>query len=380
MSKRPLRCVMVGGGPDSFMGPVHRQAMGMYGLAATVGGVFSRKPEKNAAMAEILRVPEDDIFADLDALIAALPRLKPDFAVVITPTPDHYEPVIRLLKAGLPVVCDKPLCSTVAEAEEIADLAERLHLPMMVTYTYAGYAMTEEARDLVARGVLGSIRMVFGEYKQESLARSLPNAPGTPRAWRFDSGRAAAFCVEDIGVHLEYLIRHITGQAPQELSARLHSFTPGLKLDDNAFILATLDKGAEVSAVCSKVCVGSHNSIVVQVIGDKGSLEWRHSEPELLRLFLLNEPERVLRRGEAGLCERAKLRSRVPAEHPQGYMEAFCALYTDFCTVLGERAQGIVHNSYPFPTARDGALGVRFVHACLNSHQRNGQRVAVVSE
>lgn len=377
MAERPLRCVMIGGGPDSFMGPVHRQAMGLYGLAETVGGVFSRVPEKNVAMADILRLPSENIFPDLDALIAALPRLQPDFAVVITPTPDHFTPVSRLLRAGVPVVCDKPLCSTVAEAEEIADLAESLRLPMMVTYTYAGYAMPEEARDLVARGVLGPIRMVCGEYRQESLARKPPDAPGAPRAWRFDAARTAAFCVEDIGVHLEYLIRHITGQAPKELSARLHSFTPGLQLDDNAFIWATLEQGAEVSAVCSKVSVGSHNRIVVQVIGEKGSVEWRHAEPELLRLCLVNEPERVLRRGEPGLCARARLRSRVPTEHPQGYMEAFSALYSDFCQVLRERAQGVVHTDYPFPTARDGALGVRFVHACLASHARNNARVTV---
>lgn len=368
----PLRYIMIGGGPDSFMGPVHRRAIGLAGTAELIGGVFSRSNDKNAALAQSLRLDPATAFSDLGSLEAALPALKPDFAVVITPTPDHYAPVIRLLKAGVPVVCDKPLAASPAEAEEMVRLSESLNVPVMVTYTYSGYAMVAEARARVHSGELGNIRMVTAEYCQDSLARKPPEAPGQPRSWRYDTSRAAAFCVEDIGVHLEHLIRHITGQRPCEVAARLQHFTPGLALEDNAFIWATLDGGAEVSATCSKICVGRHNRICINVVGDKGALEWSHENHERLRLFPVNAPEMILRRGGPGLCATAQARSLVPMEHPQGYVEAFSALYTDFFTDLYARAQGQTPANPTYPTARDGLLGVRFAHACLQSN-RNGK-------
>lgn len=385
----PLRYIMIGGGPDSFMGPVHRRCIGLasseaptHAAALTsstelVGGVFSRSPEKSAALAEKLRLDRAAALLDLNSLEAALPELKPDFAVVITPTPDHYEPVSRLLKAGIPVVCDKPLTGSPAEAEEIVRLSESLDVPVMVTYTYSGYAMVAEARSRVLSGELGRIRMVTAEYCQDSLARKPPEKPGEPRAWRYDTSRAAAFCVEDIGVHLEHLIRHITGQRPCSVSARLQHFTPGLALEDNAFIWATLDGGVEVSAICSKICVGRHNRICVNVVGDKGALEWSHETHERLRLFPVNQPEITLRRGGPGLCAAAQARSLVPMEHPQGYAEAFAALYTDFFADLKARRQGAAPKEKPYPTARDGLLGVRFAHACLASNRGNSEVIQI---
>lgn len=375
MPDKRLRYVMIGGGPGSLMGPVHNRAVRLTDLAVPVGGFFSRNPEKNAAMADTLRLPPENILPDLDALLAALPSVQPDFAVVITPTIDHYEAVRRLLLAGFPVVCDKPLCSRPEEAEEIAELSERLHLPVMVTYTYAGYAMPAEARARVLSGSLGTIRLVTAEYRQDGLAK---RAPGTndPRAWRYDPELSRAFCIEDIGVHLEHMIRYVSGQKLTRLAARLMHFTPGTALDDNAFIWGTLDNGAEVSAICSKISVGKSNRLSFNVVGEKGSVEWRHDEPEILRLCMLNQPEQILRRGDPSLSDEAKARSLVPMEHPQGYTEAFSALYAAFCRTLLARRAGEPYTC-DFPTARDGAIGIRFVDACLTSHAQENTWIDV---
>ncbi len=356
-----LRYIMVGGGPSSFMGPVHRRTLAMTGLARPVGGCFSRNAAKNAALAQSLGLPPEAALPDLDALVAAIPALKPDFAVVVTPTAEHYPALMALLRAGLPVVCDKPLCSSTAQAEEVAALSRSLGLPLMVTYTYSGYAMVEEARQRVISGALGALRAVTLEYRQDWMSRRFAGAEDKSAFWRADAARGRSCCVEDIGVHAEHMIRHVCGAPLQKVQARLQSFTPGTSLDDNAFIWADLPGGAAVSIWCSQICVGRHNQLTLNVVGEKGALEWRHAEPDVLRLWQVGQPEMILRRGDPALSPQARAMCLLPLEHPEGYQEAFAALYSAFCRHLQGDA------SAHFPTAEDGLQSLRFIDQCLGA-------------
>ena len=380
MPDEPLRYVMIGGGPGSFMGPVHRRALAFVGRTRLVGGAFSRDPRKNASAAAALDLPGTAVFANPERLASALKNLRADFGVVVSPTSAHYEAVRLLLQAGLPVVCDKPLCADAARAEDLARLSRELDLPVMVTYTYSGFPMLAEARQRVLNGELGELRLVVAQYEQDWMTRRFAASEAKSRFWRADPARSSSCCVADIGVHLEHMIRFVTGRGLSAVSARLQSFTEGTSLDDNAFIHCRMEGGLEASLWCSQVCVGKHNQLTLKVVGGKGSLEWRHPDVDVLRLFRVGEPEAILRRGDPNLCEAARNRSFLPLEHPEGYGEAFAALYASFCRFLEERRAGCGRLEKPgaepgkpdFPTAADGAAGLRFVEACLQSHAQEG--------
>lgn len=376
MECRPLRYAMVGGALGSFMGPVHRTALGMTGLAVPVSGVFSRSQDKNRQTALSIGIPVEKAYADIDALLAAKGRDEVDFAVIVSRSAYHFEQVKRCLEAGLPVVCDKPVCATPEEGAALLALQEKTGLECMVTYTYSGYPMLGEARERIRAGELGDIRVVAVQYQQDWMVRRYAQAEDKSFFWRTDPGQAGpSCCVADIGVHIAYIAKFLTGEPIHSLAAGMHTFTEGMPLDDNAFIWTRMGAEGNIRGQywCSQIATGKHNQIRVNVSGSKGSIEWNHVEPDTLKLYRLGEPEMILKRNDPALSDFSKARAfLMPLEHPEGTLEAFAALYRAFCRSLTARREG--KNPDPvdlYPSLRDGVEGVQFVGACLASSRAN---------
>lgn len=364
---------MIGGAIGSFMGPVHRTALGMAGLAVPVSGTFSRNEEKNRKTAVSIGLAEDKAYPDIEALLAAKDRDGLDFAVIVSRSAYHFEQVKRCFEAGLPVVCDKPVCATPEEGRELLRVQEKTGLPCMITYTYSGYPMLGEARERIRRGELGDIRVVAVQYQQDWMVRRYERAEDKSFFWRTDPGQAGpSCCVADIGVHVAYIAKFLTGESIMKLSAGMHSFTEGMPLDDNAFIWTRMGKDGGIRGQywCSQIAVGKHNQIRVAVSGSKGSVEWNHVEPDILKLYRVGEPEMILKRNDpVGLSDFSRARGfLMPLEHPEGTLEAFAALYRAFCRSLSAKRSGREPDPVDlYPSLHDGVEGVLFVDRCLAS-------------
>jgi predicted dehydrogenase len=280
------------------------------------------------------------------------------------------------LEAGIDVICDKPLSAGLKEAEELAALAKKSGLVFAVTLNNTGYAMVRHARELVASGALGNIRIVRAEYIQDWLTLPI-DADGQKQAeWRTDPARAGrSACLADIGVHAFSLAHFVSGLAPSEVAADLTTFVPGRRLDDNAHVLMRYASGARGVLVASQVSPGNYNRLSIKVYGDKAGLEWYAHEPEYLHFCEFGKPHVILTRGGAGVGGEAARVSRMPAEHPEGYVEGFGNLYRDAIALISARRRGELMDSSLaglVPSVEDGLLGMRFIEASVDSNEAGG--------
>jgi predicted dehydrogenase len=376
-----LRYGMVGGGPGAFIGEVHRKAIALDGSAALAAGCFSRRHEDTLATGRALGVDPARLYRSFEEMaeVEAARDDGIDFAVVVTPNASHHAAARAFLSRGIHVACDKPLTLEVAEGEELAALARANDLLLCVTYTYAGYPMVKQARELVARGDLGELRFVNAEYAQEWLATPLErDGKHRQAAWRADPRQAGrSLCVGDIGTHVEHLVRSVTGLRIAALSARLDTLVPGRVLDDNASILVDYEGGARGLYWTSQVAVGRDNALRLRVFGSRGALEWSQEDPDHLLLSWLDRPGERLSRGRDALAPAARRLSRIPAGHPEGYFEAFANVYRAFTAALEKKRSGATlgPEDLDFPGVEDGLAGVRFVHRCVESSSRGAARI-----
>lgn len=373
-----LRLGMVGGGRDAFIGAVHRMALRLDDKAELVAGALSSDPEKARASATDLGIAADRGYSDYREMARAEASRSDGIEAVVIVTPNHmHAPVARaFLEAGIDVICDKPLSATLEEAEDLARLAEQSGLVFAVTLNNTGYAMVREARAMIAAGAVGTIRVVRAEYIQDWLTQPI-DAKGQKQAeWRTDPARAGrSACLADIGVHAYSLAQFITGQLPEAVAADLMTFVPGRRLDDNAHVLMRYASGARGVLIASQVSPGNYNRLSVKVYGDKGGVEWHGHEPEPLRYTPFGEPTRILTRGGAGVGEAAKRASRMPPEHPEGYVEGFANLYLDAIALIAGRRRGEAvapEVAGAVPTVRDGLAGMRFIEAAVDSSENGG--------
>jgi predicted dehydrogenase len=304
-------------------------------------------------------------------------------AVVIV-TPNHlHAPVAKaFLDAGIDVICDKPLSATLEQAEDLAKRAERSGLVFAVTLNNTGYAMVREARAIVASGALGTIRIVRAEYIQDWLTLPI-DADGQKQAeWRTDPERAGrSACLADIGVHAYSLAQFVTGLVPDKVAADLTTFVPGRRLDDNAHVLMRYASGARGVLIASQVSPGNYNRLSLKVYGEKAGLEWFAHEPEVLHFAAFGEPARILTRGGPGVGDAAGSVSRMPAEHPEGYVEGFANLYRDAAALIAMRRSGQTPDPAlvaAVPNVQDGLKGMRFIEAAVDSHENGGTWTAIV--
>ncbi|QJB56447.1 Gfo/Idh/MocA family oxidoreductase [Pseudodesulfovibrio sp. zrk46] len=360
-----LKYAMIGGGPGAFVGAVHRRALMLNGQAKLVAGCFSRDLEKSHAIGAELGLNEDRLYATPEEM-ARLEAGDIDFAVVVTSNEAHYPNVKSCLEHGIHVMCDKPFTHTSAQAAELVELARSKGLTLGVTYTYAGYPMVRQMKEMIARGDIGEIRFINCEYPQGWLAEMLEATGHIQASWRADPARSGGvLSLGDVGTHVEYLVPHVTGLKLTRLAARLDTLVPGRQLDDNGTILTEYDSGARGMYWYSQAATGMVNGLTLRIFGSEGGLEWHQEDPDHLRHMPLGQPARTIVRGTPDLTPGAQAFSHTPPGHPEGWLLAFANIYTNFCNT-------IAHGAAPdFPTGEDGLRGVQFIETCLESSRND---------
>jgi len=363
---------MIGGGRDAFIGDVHRKAIGMDGKARLVAGCFSTSYENTLATGEALGIDKSRLYKTFEEMLRAEAKRddRIDFVVVVTPNSTHFPAARMAIENRIHVVCDKPLTTTLGDAEELGRLTNKNDNFFCVTYAYSGYPMVKHMHDMVKGGELGEIRFVSGEYPQDWLATLLEKTGQKQAVWRTDPKQAGASnCVGDIGSHIEHLVSYVTGLEIQSLLARLDHFGEGRPLDDNASILLNFRGGAKGIYWSSQIAVGHDNGLRIRVYGTKAGLEWAQENPNYLRVSFVKKPSEFLSRGRDKMSARAQALSRIPSGHPEGYFEAFANIYKTYLTALGKRKSGQVlsGDDLDFPGIEDGVRGVRFIERCVES-------------
>ena len=342
--KRKIRMGMVGGGPGSFIGAVHRMAANLDGQIELVCGCFSSSPAKSLETGRSLFLPEDRIYATYQEMMereAALPEgERMDFVSIVTPNDMHFAPAMLALEKGFDVAMDKPMTYSLDEANQLRDKVKESGRLLLLTHTYTGYPMVKEARERVRRGDLGKIRLVYVEYPQGWLYTDC-SATNKQAAWRVDPKRSGkAGCMGDIGTHAFNLAEYITGLRTEALCGELHTFVPDRLLDDDGAALLRYEGGARGVLMASQVAISQENSLSIRVYGEKGGLEWHQEEPNTLLMLWPDRQPEVIRTGGAGLSACATANTRTPAGHPEGYLEAFANLYRHFAATLQARLAG----------------------------------------
>lgn len=366
-----IRLGMVGGGRGAFIGAVHRIASRIDDQYELVAGSFSSDPERAAASAADLGVARSyDSFAEMAAREA---RRKDGIEAVAIVTPNHmHAPVaLEFLKRGIHVICDKPLTATLPEAKKLAKAATASGVVFALTHNYTGYPMIRQAKAMVEAGDLGEIRLVQVEYAQDWLAEPIDNKQAE---WRTDPAKSGAGgATGDIGTHAFNLANFVSGLSLAELSADLQSFVPGRRVDDNGHVLLRFTSGARGMLWCSQVASGCENGLRLRVYGTKAGIEWDQENPNYLWVTPFGAPRYRLTRGGAGTGAAAGRMTRIPAGHPEGYLEGFANIYAEAARAIVARRDGsAVDPAVVFPGLKEGLEGVAFVDACVRSSAKNG--------
>jgi predicted dehydrogenase len=372
---------MVGGGEGAFIGAVHRIAARLDDRYELVAGALSASPDKALRSANAIGLGSDRSYTDFLTMAHAEAARADGIQVVAIVTPNNmHAPVAEaFLEAGIHVICDKPLTTTLEEAHRLRAKARERKLIFAVTYNYSGYPLVRHARAMVQAGELGSIRIVQVEYPQDWLAGPL-EATGQKQAdWRTDPERSGAGgCIADIGTHAYQLAHFVSGMMPAQILAELTTFVPGRRVNDNVQILLRYSNGARGALWASQVAPGQDNGLRLRVFGETGALDWRQEEPNRLLWSPLGEPPRLIHRGAAAMNASGQRVSRIPPGHPEGYLEAFATIYTEVAaTIIARWTGSAIDPAVTFPTIEDGFAGVAMVDAALRSSAAGGLWVTI---
>ncbi len=379
-SRRKIRMGMVGGGRGAFIGAVHRMAAALDGQVELVCGAFSSDPQRSRDSGADFFLPPERCYGTFEEMMAA-EAARPagdrmDFVAIVTPNHLHFPAAKAALEHGFHVMSDKPATFNLAEAKALGVLLEKTGLLYGLTHNYTGYPLIKEAREMVRSGRLGKIRKVVVEYPQGWLATRLEESGQKQAAWRTDPARSgAAGCLGDIGTHAENLAEYVTGLRIKELAADLNAFVEGRPLDDDGNLLLRFEGGAKGVLHASQISVGEENNLNLRVYGELGGLEWHQQEPNTLLLKWTDRPTEVWRAGQGYLGPAAKANTRIPAGHPEGYLEAFANIYRNFANhlraVLDGREPDAV--SLDYPKIADGIRGMAFIEAAVESSRHNAR-------
>ena len=365
---------MVGGGRGAFIGAVHRMAAALDGEIELVCGAFSSNPEKSKASGLDLYLPADRSYGSYEEMILKEKELplgeRMDFVSIVTPNHVHFPPAKLALEHGFPVICDKPLCFSLAEAKKFKAAVDKSGLPFALTHNYTGYPMVKEAREMVQSGQIGKVRKVVVEYPQGWLSTYLEGADHKQASWRTDPSKSgAAGAMGDIGTHAENLAEYITGLKITEVCADLSIFVEGRRLDDDGNVLLHFDNGAKGVLHASQISPGEENSLNIRIYGETGGLEWHQMEPNTL-IHKANDAVRLVRTSVGNLSERAQAHTRIGAPgHPEGYLEAFANIYRNFARTVRAHIEGRdpAPMDLDFPTIDDGVRGMAFIETVVAS-------------
>lgn len=375
---RKMRMGMVGGGIGAFIGAVHRMAAALDNEIDLVCGAFSSDPDRSRQSGEMLYLPENRVYPDYRTMILEEKKLpegeRMDFISIVTPNHMHFGPAKMALENGFHVVLDKPLTLNVEEARELKKVIEDSGLLFCLTHNYTGYPMVKEARSIVQSGKLGKLRKIVVEYPQGWLNVLVEATGNKQAAWRTDPDRSgAAGCIGDIGTHAFNLAEYITGLKVTEICADLTTFVEGRKLEDDANLLLHFENGAKGILHSSQISVGEENNFNIRIYGEVGGLWWHQMEPNTLEYTQPGQPKQLLRTGVGSISAASQGNFRIPAGHPEGYIEAFANLYRNFAKTLRARLKGETPDPLwlDFPGIEDGMRGMLFIDTVLKSNQSN---------
>ncbi len=377
---RPLRLAIVGGGPDAWIGRMHRGAAEMDGWWRVVAGVFSSDPARSRAAGVGMGLDSGRSYGDVAEMLEKETQRpdRIDAVAIMSPNDTHYAFAAAALDAGFDVVCDKPVTQTFAEAADLVARTRRHHRLFAIAHGYAAYPMTRYARLLVRDGELGAIRLVQVEYIQSALATRIEDGPQNSRLrWVLDPQRSGlALVMSAIGCHAQHLASFVSGLATTRVVADVRALLPGRKVIDYVSALVEFEGGPHGTFTVTQAAAGGENDIRLRVYGEKGMLDWSHREPSYLKLALHGEPTRVIGRGDAFLPAEIIAAGRTPRGHPEGLREAFANIYAEVAQQRIARELSAPVPDLPYPRIEEGAHTMAFIEACVAS-QREGAWVDV---
>lgn len=367
---------MIGGGKDAFIGAVHRIALNMDGQVELVAGALSVKPEVAIESGKMLFLDEERIYTDYKTLLekeAAMPADKRiDFVSIVTPNFVHFEPAMMALEKGFNVVIEKPITFTLEEAKQLKAKVEETGLSLLLCHTYTGYPMVKQAKQFLKSGALGKIRKVYVEYPQGWLSTLLEAVGNAQASWRTDpkkSGKAGA--MGDIGTHAFNLAEYVTGLEVTHICSDINTVVEGRMLDDDGAAFLKFNSGATGVLMATQIAAGEENNVKIRVYGEKGGIEWKQEDANSLLVKWLDKPTEVYRTGAGYNSSFAAHNTRVPAGHPEGYLEAFGNLYRNFILTVRAKANGEEPKQewLDYPSVNEGVRGMAFVNNVIDSGQ-----------
>jgi predicted dehydrogenase len=372
--KQKLKLGMVGGGRGAFIGGIHRIASRMDGDWDLVAGALSSDPDRAAASAADLGIDPTRSYASYsDMATAEAARADGiDAVAIVTPNHMHAGPAIAFLEAGIHVICDKPLSATMEDALKIEEAVKRTGKLFILTHNYTGYPLMRQAREMIAKGELGDLRMVHVEYVQDWLSEAA-DADNKQADWRTDPARSGVGgCVGDIGTHAFNLASYVTGLKTEKLAADLTAFVPERRVDDNVEVMLRFKGGAKGMLWASQIAVGNENALRLRVFGTKGGIEWDQETPNHMTFTRFGQPKQIYTRGGAAAVGAGLRNLRTPGGHPEGYLEAFATIYAEAAQIIQAQKDGAkVPDGVHTPDISDGILGMKFIAACIDSSKND---------
>ncbi|NOT52668.1 MAG: Gfo/Idh/MocA family oxidoreductase [Chitinophagaceae bacterium] len=374
MLNRKLKMGMIGGGPGSFIGAIHRMAANLDGEIELVCGAFSSDPERSKETGASLQLDRERVYGSYKEMIRMEAELsfneRMDFVSIVTPNHLHFEPAKLALENGFHVVLDKPMTFNLTEAKELKTIVEKSEKFFCLTHTYTGYPMIKEARQQVLSGKFGKIRKIFVEYPQGWLSSFVESTGNKQADWRTDPSKSGvAGAMGDIGTHAFNLVEYVSGLQVTKLCADINIVVEGRKLDDDGAVLLQFNNGASGVLIATQVAAGEDNNIKIRLYGEKGGLEWRQQDANSLLIKWPDKPSEIWRAGENYLSSFAKHNCRTPAGHPEGYLEAFANHYRNFALCIKAQVSGDKPKEewLDFPGIEEGVRGMLFIDKVIES-------------
>ena len=366
---------MIGGGIGSFIGAIHRNAANLDNCIELVSGSFSSDFNNSLETGKNLYIDPKRIYKSYDEMFFKESNLdskdRIDFVSIVTPNHIHFDPALKALENGFPVIIDKPMTYDTEQAELLVNKVNETSLPFAVTHTYTGYPMVKEAKSIISSGKIGKLRKVAVEYPQGWLTSSLEKTDNKQASWRTDpnkSGKAGS--MGDIGTHAANMVEYVTSKKIIKLYSKVNTVVEGRLLEDDGNVLISLEDNIEGNLMTSQIASGEENDLKIRAWGDKGGIEWKHSDPNTLLLKLDGQPTQVYRAGvdNSYLSEFALANCRTPSGHPEGFIEAFANIYRNFSYAVNNFNNSKKNDpKYDYPTVEEGLRGMKFIDAVIES-------------
>jgi predicted dehydrogenase len=372
---KKLKMGMIGGGIGSFIGAIHRNAAFLDNCIELVSGSFSSDFNNSLETGKNLYLDPRRIYKSYDEMFLEELKLddkdRIDFVSIVTPNHIHFDPAIKALENGFPVIIDKPMTYDTKQAEQLVKKVNDTKIPFAVTHTYTGYPMVKEAKSLISSGKIGKLRKVAVEYPQGWLTSSLEKTDNKQASWRTDptkSGKAGS--MGDIGTHAANMVEYVTGKKIIKLYSKVNTVVEGRLLEDDGNVLISLEDNIEGNLMTSQIASGEENNLKIRVWGDIGGIEWKHSDPNTLLVKLDGQPTQIYRAGvdNSYLSEFTLANCRTPSGHPEGFIEAFANIYRNFSYSVNNFNNSKPNDpKYDYPTVDEGLRGMQFIDAVIES-------------